>query len=114
MRDGSCESESAGKKTMRTKKLHQVLWFGFGIAMGATLVTASMAAVPSRVTDDTALYESLSEIRSRRQAELRFDTGLKRLSAVEPTYRERLPSLAKHPRLKNVVKRVSNQTYKKK
>lgn len=81
--------------------------------MGATLVTASMAAVPSRVTDDTALYESLSEIRSRRQAELRFDTGLKRLSAVEPTYRERLPSLAKHPRLKNVVKRVSNQTYKK-
>jgi hypothetical protein len=40
-----------------------------------------------------------------------FDSDLAKLSIRERQYRERLPSLAHHPRLKSVVSRVSAKPY---
>jgi hypothetical protein len=74
------------------------------------LVVSSIASasVPSRgrVTDDTAIYQNLSEIRVARERELNVDSDIARLSALEGRFKEKLPSLSRP------IKRVNQQQYR--
>ena len=96
------------------QKLTQWMWFGGGVVLGLSALSMSQAA-PFKIKDDTALYQSLSDIRVQRQAELKTGHEVSRLAALESQYREDLPiarkSLRKHPRLKKVVQRVSQKRY---
>jgi hypothetical protein len=91
-----------------------MLWFTCGLLLGLTVLSMSKAAVPlkSRVTDDTAIYQKLSEIKVRKQMKVDFDSDLSRLSSLESRYRERLPSLANHPQMRAAMKRISQQRYR--
>jgi hypothetical protein len=82
--------------------------------LGLTGLSIALGSVPTggRVTDDTAIYQNLSEIRVARQADLNFDGDIARLSALEGNYREKLPSLAQNPRLRGPIQRISQQKYK--
>ena len=73
-----------------------LLGFLGGSALSQASLPPPMGTVPltGTVTDDTALYQSLSEIRVKRQREFSFDQDLSRLSALEPRYRESLPGLS--------------------
>lgn len=80
-----------------------------GWAVGATsIATASLsiafASVPSRtrVTDDTALYQNISEIHVKHEGKVDFDSDIERLSRIEPRYQERLG---------NPSKRIQAQKY---
>lgn len=81
--------------------------FQFGLVMG--LSALSVAAVPKnmKITDDTALYEQLSEIRVNKAGDPSFDGDLQRLASLEGRYRENLPSA----RLAAPIKRISQQSY---
>lgn len=91
-------------------------WFGYGAVMGLTSLSLSFAlgSVPTRgrVTDDTAIYQNLSEIRVAKQGRLDFDSDINRLSALEGRYRENLPTLSSSPALNGPMKRVSQQKYR--
>ena len=83
-----------------------------GMVIGLTSLSLARGAVPSsirqmKVTDDTAIYERLSEIKAGREAKPDFDGDLKRLSNMESHYREKLPS-----RLASPMKRISAQQYR--
>ena len=82
-------SDQAAKKTERAR------WFAGGLVFGLTMLSIAMGSVPTgRVTDDTALYQSLSEIRVAKQQDLNFDGDIARLSSLEDRYREDLPKLS--------------------
>ena len=84
-----------------------------GMLVGITSLSAALGAVPShRITDDTAIYQRLSEIRAPRENKPNFDSDINRLSAVEGRYKENLPSLAGHPRLHAPIERISAQRYR--
>ena len=88
------------------------LWFSSGALVGLTLISISSASVPrgSRVTDDTAIYQNLSEIRVAREHDLNFDADINRLSAIEGRYREH--NLSRNPRLRGPLNRISQQQYR--
>ena len=90
------------------------LWFISGTLTGLVILSIALGSVPvrGRITDDTAIYQNLSDIRVAREAELNFDGDIARLSAAEADYKEKLPSLAQHPRIKGPVQRVSQQKYR--
>jgi hypothetical protein len=94
----------------------KAVWFGTGFALGLTALSLSMASVPNRakgaITDDTALYQSLSEIHLPKQGKPSFDGDIARLSALEERYHERLPVLAQHPELKGPMNRIQQQKYR--
>ena len=96
---------------MRLLKLSAGL--SVGMIVGITSLSAALGSVPShRITDDTALYQRLSEIRAPRENKPNFDSDISRLSSVESRYKENLPSLAGHPRLRAPIERVSAQKYR--
>jgi len=66
-----------------------------GVVFGLTSFPVAMGSVPkhSRVTDDTAIYQRLSEIRVPKQGALSFDNDIARLMAMESRYKENLPTL---------------------
>ena len=78
---------------------------GLALLMGLVSVSAVMASVPKNVTDDTALYQNLSEIKVKRQAALNFDGDIARLSSLENKYREKLPQV------RAPMERISKQKY---
>jgi hypothetical protein len=85
------------------------------LVLGLTSISVALGAVsePSDiVTDDTALYQRLSEIKAKRQERPNFDGDIDRLAGLEPRYRENLPSLARNPRLQGPMKRISTQQYR--
>lgn len=57
--------------------------------MAGANVPASGLGVGSPVTDDTALYQNLSEIRIKREVVPSFDSDLRSLKALESRYRGR-------------------------
>ena len=61
------------------------------------------------MTDDTAISQSLSEIKTSKERPANFDADIDRLNALEGRYRENLPSMA---RLQGPMKRVSTQKYR--
>jgi hypothetical protein len=91
------------------------MWFVSGLCAGLTALSLSMGAVPKKgaITDDTALYQNLSEIRLPKEKKPSFEGDIARLSALEAHYRERnLPILARHPELKGPVERVQKRPYR--
>jgi hypothetical protein len=82
---------------------------------GLTSLSVALGAVPSSktiVTDDTALYQRLSEIKAPREGRPNFDGDIERLARLEPAYREKLPKLSRDPRLQGPMKRISSQRYR--
>lgn len=104
------------------KKATRKFWiFCSGTTFGLTSLSIALGAVPAggkglRVTDDTAIYQRLSDIQVPRQGRLDFDADISRLSSIEPRYREKLPPAAaralKDPRVANPMKRISSQQYR--
>lgn len=86
--------------------------FGFGAIVGFVILSIALASVPkrSRITDDTAIYQQLSEISVPRESSPNFDNDIQKLSNLEPRYREKLP-LAQRPRIKAPLRRVSKKPY---
>ncbi|MGZ3687915.1 MAG: hypothetical protein ACXVBW_06430 [Bdellovibrionota bacterium] len=89
------------------------LWLVCGSVAALTTLSIAMASpIKSRITDDTAIYQNLSEVRVSKEGPVNFDGDLDRLSAIEGRYsHEKLPSLASHPRLKGPMKRIAQQKY---
>jgi hypothetical protein len=90
------------------------LWIACGALVSLTSLSIAMGAVPparSVVTDDTAIYQHLSEIKISRETRPNFDGDIARLTSLEPAYREKLPSLSKDPRLAGPMKRIASQQY---
>jgi hypothetical protein len=87
------------------------MWAASGFLMGLTALSLSLGDVPKlgQVTDDTAIYQNLSEIRAQKQRDLNFDGDIDRLSAMEARYAERLPELS---RLEGPGKRIAAQPYR--
>lgn len=94
--------------------MKNVWWFNCGAAVGLTVLSIAFGSVPSKnqITDDTAIYQNLSEIRAQKQADLSFDSDIAQLARLERRYKEKLPSLAERPELKGPMKRISQQNYK--
>lgn len=88
--------------------------FTSGLLVGLTTLSLGIASVPKqgRITDDTAIYQKLSEIRVSREIEQNFDSDVSRLSKLESRYVEKLPALAKNPRVASPMKRISAQKYR--
>jgi hypothetical protein len=86
--------------------------FGLGAITGFVILSIALASVPkrNRITDDTAIYQSLSEISVPRESSPNFDGDIQKLSNLEPRYREKLP-LAQQPRIKAPLRRVSKKAY---
>jgi len=82
--------------------MQNILWFICGLFLGFTALSITRASVPSknRVTDDTVLYQNLSEIHVKKQAKIDFDSDITRLSHLEARYREKLPTWKIHSRMK--------------
>ena len=118
------------RRLIRHTSVEQLRWFAVGLVGGLTMLSIALGSVPTRgtVTDDTALYQSLSEIRVHKQQDLNFDGDIARLSALEDRYREEgLPRLSdrrrrdkalekKRPyysqRVQTPMQRIANQRYR--
>lgn len=95
---------------MKNKKLYL---FNCGLLVGLTTLSIALGSIPNgRITDDTVIYQNLSEIRVAKEAAPDFDSDVARLSNLEGRYREQLPSLANNPRLVGPMKRISTQKYR--
>jgi hypothetical protein len=93
--------------------MQKMIWFIGGVFIGLTALSITRAAVsPMKVTDDTAIYQKMSEIRVRKEAKIDFDSDIGRLARLEDRYHEKLPPLAHHARLKKPIQRVARQKYK--
>ena len=91
--------------------MKQLVWFTGGLLLGLTVLSITKAAVPKdQITNDTALYQKLSEINVRKQAKLDFDSDIGHLAEMENLYREKLPA-SKRSRLKGAMQRISSQKY---
>jgi hypothetical protein len=93
--------------------MKKLLWFNAGLVVGLTLLSFAKASVPSqsRMTDDTAILQNLSEIRVKKEAKLDFDSDIGRLAQLEKRYDETLP-IASNAKLKGALSRVAGQKYK--
>ncbi len=87
--------------------------FGYGAAIGFVILSIALASVPkrSRITDDTAIYQQLSEIKVPREGSPNFDSDIQRLSQIESRYREK-PPLSAHSRIQAPLERVSKRSYR--
>ena len=90
------------------------LRFAAVIGLGFTSLSLSLASVPSgnQVTDDTALYQRLSEIRVNHEPAPNFDGDINRLSQLEGHYKEKLPHLAQNSQLSGAIRRISAKKYR--
>lgn len=93
--------------------MKKLMWFGCGMWVGLTVFSFAKASIPagSRMTDDTAIYQNLSEIHVKKEAKLDFDADIGHLAQIEGQFRERLPT-SKHPRIKKAVSRIADQEYR--
>lgn len=100
-------------KNMKEKAL-KLWWFTSGALTGLSALSIASGSVPSksRITDDTAIYQNLSEIRVAREADLNFDGDIARLSTLEKNYKEKLPALARSKRVKKPMKRIAERKYR--
>jgi len=74
----------------------------------------SVPQTPERVTDDTEIYQNLSEIRSPKKREMLFREDLHRLIAIESRFHERLPNprgYDKHQRVSSPIKKIKSKKY---
>jgi hypothetical protein len=87
--------------------------FGIGTVIGFVALSIAIASVPnrSRITDDTAIYQKLSEIKVPRESSPNFDSDIQHLSSLETRYREK-PPLAQNPRIRGPLNRLSKKPYR--
>lgn len=87
-------------------------WFGLGAVIGFVVLSIALASVPRKgqITDDTAIYQDMSEIRVPREAKPNFDGDIQKLSNLESHYHEKLP-LNQNPKTKNALTRVNQRPY---
>lgn len=83
--------------------------FNTGTVLGLVTLSLAWASVSkhTKVTDDTALYQNLSEIRVPKAAQVNFDSDISKLSQLEVRYKEKLPDA----RLASPMKRISQKKY---
>ncbi len=95
----------------RVKKAAASLWFACGALAGLMSLTLSMASVPGRgqITDDTAIYQNLSEIRAAKVQDLNFDGDIERLTVMKGRFRENLPRV--QAPMKRIVERSQKYRY---
>jgi hypothetical protein len=81
---------------------------------GLTTLSVAFGAVPakSHLTDDTAIYQKVSEIKVPKASAPDFDADIDRLSAIEGQYKENLPKIEAHYRLVRPMQRVAAQKYR--
>ena len=80
-------------KETTKEKIKQLLWFSGGALCGLAMLSISKASVaPSQVTDDTAIYQNLSEISVEKERAPNFDSDISHLSQMEARYRDKLPA----------------------
>jgi hypothetical protein len=93
--------------------MKKLIWFNAGLVVGLTLLSFAKASIPanSRMTDDTAIYQKLSEIHVQKQAKLDFDSDIGHLAQLEERFDEKLPVAGK-AKIKGALKRISNQAYR--
>lgn len=83
------------------QKLQKYFWFTGGLLLGLTALSITRAASPpkgqmTQVTNDTLLYEKLSEIKGvSKQPKLDVDEDIRRLSQMENSFHEKLPPIPK-------------------
>jgi hypothetical protein len=92
-------------------------WFGLGALIGFIVLSIALASVPRKgqITDDTAIYQDMSEIRVPREAKPNFDMDIQKLSNMESHYHEKIPARqtpAMNPKVKNAVSRVNQRQYR--
>jgi len=80
-----------------------------GAAYVLALLSPALASVPKHVTNDTALYQNLSEIRAQKARDLNFDGDVSRLASLEWKYKE---NLASRPQLRSAVSRIQKLKYR--
>lgn len=113
----------AGRVPVNASEVHWMecpmkwMLFACGFVMGLASLSVAMGSVPkakglSRVTDDTAIYQSLSEIRVAKQGKINFDSEIAQLNRIENRYQEKLPDLAQNSKLRAPMKRISQQKYR--
>lgn len=85
-----------------------------GIVLGLTTFTLAFGSVPqtSRITDDTAIYQKLSQIQLPKEKPINFDSDIDRLTSIEGRYREKLPSLSRASRVAAPMQRITKQQYR--
>jgi hypothetical protein len=100
-------------------KFQKLMWFGCGMLVGMMALSVSFAALtptptvaPTQITDDTALYQKMSEIKAHKESNPTFDTDIDKLSKSEGRYRENLPILATSPRLRTPMERIAKTKYR--
>ena len=99
--------------------------FSWSVLVLAALATVSRASLPGaapgvpdgfsakkELMREQQLSEQMTEIAMAREGAPDFDLELARLSSRERQYREKLPGLSGHPRLRSVVGRVAVQPYR--
>jgi hypothetical protein len=74
------------------------------------LMSSAFGSVPHHVTNDTALYQNLSEIRAGKTRDVNFDQDIARLASSENHYRERLP-VSSRERVQVPMSRIAKQRY---
>lgn len=72
-------------------------------------LSGSIASVPNtqQISNDTAIYQNLHEIRVKKEATADFDADIERLSAQEKSHRKALPLRVSAP-----MERVMKSSYK--
>ena len=93
-----------GEFSERTK---QLVWFTSGALCGLAMLSICKASnVPNNVTDDTAIYQNLSEIQIKKENAPNFDSDISNLSRMEGRYKDK-PVLKQQPRVaKNIAKKA--------
>lgn len=102
------------------------MWFSFGVGVGLMALSVAFGGVPDskqsrveikpyKLKNDPAIYQELSEIDIKKEEALDFDSGIESLSKQENRYQKQekreLITLANHPRLKSVMKRIESKPY---
>lgn len=94
--------------------MQKIIWFAGGMLLGLTALSITKAAVPTRarVTDDTAIYQSLSEIKGvQKQPLMNVDQEIRELSQRENRYHEKLPYLASYAHTRASAQRQKRYAY---
>lgn len=95
----------------KREKFKQLLWFTGGALCGLAMLSISKASVaPSQVTDDTAIYQNLSEIRVDKERTPNFDSDISHLSQMENHYQDKLPGRSNRVVRSNQSKRIARST----
>jgi hypothetical protein len=82
-----------------SERTKQLVWFTSGALCGLAMLSICKASnVPSNVTDDTAIYQNLSEIQIQKERAPNFDSDISTLSKMEGRYKDK-PALRQQPRV---------------